>query len=626
MSDGYMGRFLFVDLGRRSVSRPTVPDWLKADYVGGKGFGARLLTDLCPAGADPLGPDNPLMFFTGPLTGTAAPAMRACLVTKSPLTGLYLDSFFGGRFGPEIKYAGYDGIVIVGRADRPTYLWIGPDGRVAFRDAGPIWGKGALEANRSIKEDLQEPDAQVVTIGQAGENGVLFSMITCEYNRQAGRGGSGAVMGAKNLKGLAVKGGELIKVHSPAAFSAACRRGREQIQSSQECAVLSDCGTSAAVPFSAAIGSIPFKNFQQQGDEAAEKLGDPGQRRHLFLAKAACFGCPIHCSQMGAVRTGRYAPFVTDTVEYESAAMLGSNLDIHDIRAVAHLNRRCDECGLDTISTGNVIGFAFEAAERGVLFPPQGVELGFGSISGAEYLIEAIAARKGPLGRLLADGIKRASERIGEDTSHYAMHVKGMEFPAWGTRGAPGMGLAYMTADRGACHQRGLTIPYELGDEPFEGKLLQAGDLAERVRILRSQQDYLSGTDTLVKCDFGSFGVSADGYAQMLAAATGCQIRPGDFSALGERIWNLTRLFNLREGMNTEDERLPGRAFKNPLPGGPLKGSRTRKEDAGYMRAEYYRIRGWDEKGRPRGETLERLHLTDRPAFEYPTDFSREDR
>ncbi len=625
MNDGYMGRFLFIDLSSRSVSRPPVPEWLKTEYIGGKGFGARLLTDLCPAGADPMGPDNPLMFLTGPLTSTAAPSMRACMVTKSPLTGLYLDSFFGGRFGPEIKYAGYDGIVIVGCADTPTYLWIGPEGRVAFRDAAAIWGQNALEANRSVKQDLHEPEAQVVTIGQAGENRVLFSLVTCEYNRQAGRGGGGAVMGAKNLKAVAVKGKRLVKVHAPETFSDACRRSRSELSTSQEVAALSQFGTSAAVSFSAAIGSIPFRNFQRQADEAAEKLGDTGQSRHLFLAKAACFGCPIHCSQMGAVRTGKFATFVTDTVEYESAAMMGANLDIHDIRAVAHLVRLCDEYGLDTISAGNVIGFAFEAAEKGLIAAPPGVELGFGSIGGAEYLIGAIAAKKGPLGRLLAGGVKRAGRRIDKNASDYAMHVKRMEVPAWGPRGTPGMGLAYMTSDRGACHQRGFMISYELAGEPFEGKPVQAEALDGKAEILRSRQDYLSGTDTLVKCDFGAMGISADAYAQMLSAATGRNADPASFWLVGERIWNLTRLFNLREGMKSEDERLPNRV-KDPLPGGPLKGKKISDEDAAYMLADYYRIRGWDERGRPRKETLERLHLIDAPTFQYPTDFSQEKR
>ena len=624
MNDAYMGRLLMVDLSRRRIARVAVPQWMKDDYIGGKGFGARLLTDLCPTAADPMGPDNPLMFLTGPLSATAAPSMRACMVTKSPLTGLYLDSYFGGRFGPEIKYAGYDGIIVVGCADRPVYLWIGPDGQVAIRDAGKIWGHDALTANDLIKEDLGEPEAQVVTIGQAGENRVRIALVTCEYNRQAGRGGGGAVMGAKRLKGIAIKGHQLVRVNDPDAFMEACRRGHEEIRASQTCDELATLGTSSAVPFAATIGSIPFRNFQNQADEKADKLGDAGQQRHLFLTHAACFGCPIHCSQMGAVRTGKYASFVSDTVEYETAAMLGSNLDIHDIRAVAHLNRRCDEYGIDTISAGNIIGFAFEAAEKGLLTPPPGIELRFGSIQGADTLIEAIATRKDDLGRLLSDGVRRASEKLGGGAVDFAMHVKGMECPGWGPRGTPGMSLAYMTADRGACHQRGFMIAYELGGEPYQGQPVELETLDGKAAILCGEQDYLAGTDTLVKCDFGAMGVSPEAYAAMLQAATGMPTAPGRFAETGERIWNLTRLFNLREGMRTADERLPERATRSPLPGGPLKGRRVSPADAAAMLADYYRLRGWDPDGRPLPETLARLGITDAPTFPMPSELEWE--
>ena len=279
------------------------------------------------------------------------------MVTKSPLTGIYLDSFFGGRFGPEIKFAGYDGLIILGRAETPTTLWI-RDSEVEFRSAAEIWGTDALTANELVKRDLSAPGAQVVTIGQAGENRVGFSLISCEYNRQAGRGGAGAVMGSKNLKAVAIEGSRLVKVHDQQAFREACRKATEDIDASEGCAALTESGTSHAVSWSNTVGTLPFRNFFDQVDPQADRLGDAGQKKHLFLGKAACFGCPIRCSQMGAVRTGRFAHQVTDIVEYESAAMMGSNLDIHDIRAVAHLVKLCDSYGLDSMSTGGVIGFA----------------------------------------------------------------------------------------------------------------------------------------------------------------------------------------------------------------------------------------------------------------------------
>jgi aldehyde:ferredoxin oxidoreductase len=614
----YAGRFLVVDLSREEAHPAALPDWLKRDYVGGKGFAARLLYDLCPASADPLGPENPLLFMTGPLTATAAPSMRACVATKSPLTNIYLDSYFGGRFGPEIKYAGYDGLIILGRASRPTYLWI-RDEEVEFRSAQGAWGKDALEANAWIKADVNSPEARLVTIGPAGERRVRYALICCEYNRQAGRGGAGAVMGAKNLKGVAVLGSRLVRVQAPEAFEAACRAANDDILASDTCAALTHSGTSNSVPWSNAVGTLPFRNYYDQVSPKAGRLGDEGQQKHLFLGKAACFGCPIRCSQMGAVRTGKYAHMITDIVEYESAALMGTNLDIHDIRAVAHLVKLCDRFGLDSMSTGGVLGFAFEAIERGALKVPAGldVDLKFGSVAGSEYLIRAIAFQEGQLGPLLGQGVKRAAAQLGQESEAYALHVKGLEMPGWAPRGMPGMGLAYMTADRGACHQRGFMVAFEVGGELYQGQPVDTYALEKKAEILVDQQDYLAGLDTLVKCDFGAFGIQTDQYLRLFNAATGRNETGDFFSCLGERIWNLTRLFNLREGLTAKDERLPRRIVAEPLPGGPHKGRRISRRDSAILLADYYRVRGWDSQGRPAGPKLEALGLDKKLRFDF---------
>jgi aldehyde:ferredoxin oxidoreductase len=603
-----MEQFLVVNLTRRETHTMPLPQWLKDDFVGGKGFGAKLLHDLNPPGVDPLAPENTIMFLTGPLTATAAPSMRACVVTKSPLTGIYLDSFFGGRFGPEIKYAGYDGLIITGRAPEPTYLWIN-DHQVSFHSAGSVWGTDALTANERIKTELKAPDAMSVTIGQAGENLVKFALISCEYNRQAGRGGAGAVMGAKNLKAIAVRGSRLVRVHDREKFAAACGQARGDIAASADCAALTDSGTSNAVPWSNAVGTLPFRNHYDQTYAKAHRLGDDGQKRHLFLGKAACPGCPIRCSQMGAVRTGRYAHTITDIVEYESAALMGSNLDIHDVRALAHLVKLCDSYGLDSMSTGVTVAFAFEAVEKGLITPPGGVSLTFGSVAGVEYLIHTIARQDSELGELLGDGVKKAAERLGGDSATYAMHVKGLEMPGWAPRGLPGMGLAYMTADRGACHQRGFMVAYEVGGRTHQGQPVDTYGLAQKAEILKHEQDYLSGLDTLVKCDFGSFGITPQSYARMFSAATGRAVTADFFGRMGERIWNQIRLFNLREGLTASEDRLPARITNDPLPGGPHKGQRIRPADMAAMLNDYYRLRGWDARGQPEKQTLERIGL-----------------
>ena len=610
-----MGQFLVADLSLQQAYTVPLPDWLKQKFVGGKGFGAKLIYDLTPAGTDPLGPDNVIMFIAGPLTATAAPSMRACVVTKSPLTGIYLDSYFGGRFGPEIKYAGYDGLIILGRAQTPTTLWV-KDDEVQFRSAAQIWGTDSLMANELVKRDVSAPDAQVVTIGQAGENKVKFALISCEYNRQAGRGGAGAVMGSKNLKAVAIEGSRLVNVHDQRAFQKACQLATEDISANETCAAFTDSGTSHAVPWSNTIGTLPFRNYFDQVDPKADRLGDAGQKKHLFLGKAACFGCPIRCSQMGAVRTGKYAHQITDIVEYESAALIGSNLDIHDIRAVAHLVKLCDGYGLDSISTGGVIGFAFEACDKGIISAPDGISLSFGSVAGAEYLIRSIAFQDNDLGRLLGQGVKRVAARLGQASNGYALHVKGMELPGWAPRGTPGMGLAYMTADRGACHQRAFMVAYELGGRPYHGKPVDTYSLSGKAEILIAEQNYLAGLDTLVKCDFGASGVAPQQYAMLFTAATGRKVDAKFFTSVGERIWNQIRLYNLREGLTAKQDRLPQRIVNEPLPGGPHKGRRISSQDMKRLLTDYYALRGWDEKGRPTGEKLKALRLDKTPRFD----------
>ncbi|MBC7356273.1 MAG: aldehyde ferredoxin oxidoreductase family protein [Desulfomicrobiaceae bacterium] len=614
MASSLMGRLLWIDLTAQASQAIPVPSWLEEYFVGGKGFSAKLLADLTPAHVDPLAPECPLMFLTGPLTATAAPSMRACVATKSPLTSTFLDSYFGGRFGPEIKYAGYDGIIITGRADTPVYLWIHDD-NVAICPANAAWGQDALTANATIKDELRAPQAAVATIGQAGENQIPFALISCEYNRQAGRGGAGAVMGSKNLKGIAIQGSQLVRVCNRDAFRLACQEAHAAIASNAECRVLTESGTSASVEWASEMGVLPVRNHKGQVDPLAKKLGDQAQHKHLFLGKAACLGCPIRCSQMGAIRTGKYAHQITDIVEYESAALMGSNLGIHDVRAVAHLVKLCDTYGIDSMSAAGVIGFAFEAAQEGVLRAPAEIQLSFGSIAGAEYLLRTIAYQDSELGRLLGQGVKRASEALGHGTEQYAMHVKGLESPAWGPRGTPGMGLAYMTADRGGCHQRGFMIAYEIGGRQYQGRTVDPYSLEGKAEILKGEQDYLAGTDALVKCDFGAFAIPAEVYARLLQAATGRKTAPEFFHILGERIWNQTRLFNIREGLRAEDDRLPRRVVEEPLPDGPHAGQRISEADMAFLKADYYRVRGWDEQGRPTPQTQARLGIDRLPTF-----------
>ena len=607
MNSAYTNKLLIIDLSSESFEILPVSNDLKKDFIGGKGFGAKLLYDMVLPETDPLGKDNVLMFMTGPLTGTMAPAMRGCVVTKSPLTGIFLDSYFGGSFAPEIKYAGYDGLIIKGQAKKPVFIWINDD-TVEIRDARHLWGTDTLAANERIKTELKDETIKIASIGQAGENQVLFALVCCEYNRQAGRGGAGAVMGSKNLKAIAIKGSKLVSIHDPKRFTKACATAFKELETSQDVEAFRVAGTAASVDFANETGLLPHKNYQNGTFSKASKLSDKGQAKHLWLGSSACMGCPIRCSKIGAVRSGKYKGTITDIIEYESAALMGSNLDISDIRAVAHLTKLCDLYGMDSMSCGNIIGFAMEACERGLIQPPKGINLSFGNIDAAEYLIHAIAGRKGELGMLLSKGVKQASEEIGTTAIDLAVHAKGLESPAWGPRGVSGMGLAYMTTDRGGCHQRGFTVTYELSGD-WKGEPLDPLSPQGKARMVIALQNYSAGRDTLVNCDFGSYGIIDTTYAELLSAATGQKADPDTLIETGERIWNLVRCFNLDQGLDAEKDTLAPRFVKEPLPDGPAKGHRISTEDMDYMRQEYYQLRGWDKKGIPLDKRLNQLRI-----------------
>ncbi len=614
MMYGYTGKLLHVDLTSGEHRDLALPEWLVREYVGGKGFGAKLLYDLLPPGTDPLAEDNVLMLLSGPLSGTLAPAMRGCLVTKSPLTHTFLDSYFGGFFTPEMKYCGYDGIIVTGKSDAPCHLRI-EDGEVRLEPAEHLWGLDALETNEAIKAERGDASLAILSIGQAGENLVPFALVSCEYNRQAGRGGAGAVMGSKNLKAVSARGSGKVAVRDSKAFRDAVRNAQAELDASEDIQALIDSGTANAIGFANETGLLPSRNFADGTYEDADKIDETAQQKHLWLKSAACMGCPIRCSKVGAVRTGRYAGTITDIVEYESAALIGSNLGISDIRAVAHLVKLCDRLGLDSMSTGGVVAFAMEAAQKGLIEPPEGIRLEFGNVEAAEHLIRALAHRQGELGELLSRGVRRASEELGEEARAFALHVKGLESPAWGPRGAPGTGLAFMTADRGGCHQRGLPAPLEVTEGEWEGRQVKATEVQGKAEILIAMQNNLAGTDTLVKCDFGGMGIQPETYAAMANAAAGLDLTASSFDRLGERIWNLTRLFNLREGLDPSQDTLPRRFVKEPLPSGPYKGHRISEEDMQYMRSDYYALRGWTEEGRPREDTLQRLGISGEPRF-----------
>ncbi len=603
----YHNRYLRIDLGAKSWSTFSLPDSVLKKYVGGKGVGAYLLTQYQDPRAEPFDPANPLIFVAGPLTGTRAPSMRSLTVFQSPLTRLFTDSHFGGFFGQQIKYAGYDGVLIAGRAARPTYLEINHD-QVAFKDAIALWGVDTYQTYERLRPDYPEKEWRIACIGPAGENRVHFAVIDCDPHRQAGRGGGGAVMGAKNLKAIVVRGTKPVEVADPGLFREYLKGTLADMKDNDYIVGFRVGGTAASIPWADEEGLLPTRNFQRGSFEHAAELGDAAQREKYWDKDVACAACPIACTKLGTLKEGRFAGMAGDSLEYESAAMLGANLEVGKTDEAVCLGLTCDLLGLDTISAGAVLSFACEAVEKGLLE----ADLRFGDVDSLTAMLNDISARQG-VGDMLADGVRAAAARIGAGSDSFAIHVKGLELPAWGPRGVPAMGLAYMTADRGGCHQRAFPILYEAGGETWKGQSYERLSLDGKAQLLVEIQNRLAGLDTFVTCDFARYGISDEAYLDLLAAGTGRRMDLDELYRTGERIWNLTRLFNLRAGMTREDEDLPRRFKDEPLPDGPAAGHRFSEIDIQRLLADYYAARGWDENGVPTQETLKALGV-DYPA------------
>jgi aldehyde:ferredoxin oxidoreductase len=582
----YTGRILRVNLSSgKAQSEPLNEKWAR-EYLGGKGLAIKYLYEELKPGLDPLSAANKLVLMTGPLTGTIVPATgKLSVAAKSPATGTILDCSIGGHFAFELKYAGYDAVIIEGKAKQPVILSIA-GGKVRLQDAVACWGRGAHETELALQEAMD--GFKFLVIGQAGEHLVPMACISSELYRQAGRGGIGAVMGSKNLKAVAVKGGGGVVVPDIRTFMAAINKlRRENTMSDANMWVYTD-GTPMIVELTQTTGTLPTRNFQQAVFEDWEKIGSEALKK-VRAAKKACFACPLACGNYS--RTGRAA---VEGPEYETLALCGANCGIGDLEAVIEFNRLCDDCGLDTISAGNTAAFAMEMAEKGIY----DFGLRFGDVAG--YLkVPALIARREGIGADLALGVRALAEKYGG--KEFAMQVKGLEFPGYEPRGSWGMGLAYATADRGACHMRAWPIAVEAFGEmdPFtaEGK---AG-------LVKEMQDDNAAKFSAIFCDF--WAVDGETQARILSAALGREVTAAELKKIGERIYNLARLFNQREGFGIKDDTLPARIFNEKLPGGPSEGRLLPREEFVKILAEYYTLRGWDEGGRVTGAKIKELGL-----------------
>jgi aldehyde:ferredoxin oxidoreductase len=595
---GYTGKFLTVDLTRGAVGELPLDDELAEKYVGGRGFVAKLLYSRLARHIDPLGPENEIIFATGPATGTMIPtASRIAVGVKSPLTGTISASYMGGHFGPELKYAGWDGIIVTGVSAKPVYLVI--DGsKVALRDAAHLWGKDTEQTQAILRRELGA-DFRTGAIGQAGENQVLYANFL-HLQHAAGRGGPGAVFGAKRLKAVAVRGHGGIEVASPASeYIPACKELHDIIKENPVREGFRWFGTTGMLPFVNENVGLPYRNHQD--DRAPDVSAIHNEEIAKYIQRyESCSGCNVICGSVVEFERGGRS-YRSERIEHESVWALGPNCGIVDLPAIMEAALLCDRYGMDTMSAGSAISWAMEMNELGLLSQDDmgGLDLRFGNADALRPAVEAIAARDG-FGVALALGSRGAARRVGAG-EQYAMQVKGLDIAAYAPRGFTGMGLNYATTGRGGDHNKAFTVAAEflgvLGDYDryaTEGK----------PHLVKRMQDSTAIIDSLIMCMFTvDLGIDIDLYARCVNLPTGMTITGDDVYTIGERINMVERLFNVEEGFTRADDALPPRFAAEAAPSDP--GAHT--FDAAALMSEYYAQRGWDDDGVPTAELVERL-------------------
>lgn len=589
--NGWTGKTLVVDLNTGSIQNEPLDMDLAHKFIGGRGIGARLLWDLVGPEVDPLSPENVMIIATGPLTGTGfQTSNRFSISTKSPLTGTVLDANSGGTWGMRFKRAGYDLMIIKGRAPKPVYIEMSPD-KVALKDATHLWGKTVAETSEALGQNKNKRN--VLCIGPAGENLVRFAAVMNDVARAAARGGPGAVMGSKNLKAIVVEGNERVKFDDRERFKFIQYEATKMLKASPMTSqALPEFGTTVVMNIINGIGALPTRNFQQTAFENAEAISGETMTDTILVSNDACWACPISCTRI--TKTSKREG---EGPEYESVWAFGATCGIDDLEAIANTNYLCNDLGLDTISAGSTIACAMELTERGLLDS----DLRFGRADLLEKTVEDIAYRR-DVGDELAEGSARLAAKFG--APELSMSVKGLEMPAYDPRGMQGQGLLYATSNRGACHMRGNMLGFEALGIP---KLIDRFQVQGKSTYVILNQDSNAVIDSLVACKFAHIAVADEYFARVLTALTGVKYPHGELIRTGERIWTLERLYNLREGFTRADDTLPPRLFNEPATGAS-EGWISHLEP---MLAEYYRARGWDENGVPKPKKLEELGLAD---------------
>lgn len=598
---------LKINLTESTAEEYIVPREWERDFLGGASLAARILYPYLTKELDPLSPEAPLLFMTGPLTGTLGPTTgRFVICGKGPATGLWAESNIGGFWGPELSKAGYDGLWITGKAERPVYIWV-EDGRFEVRDAAHLWGMNTYTAQDKIKEEVSEKSARVCVIGPAGEKQVLFASIMCDHGRMAGRTGMGAVMGAKNLKAVAVHGTSEIPVFDLPRYKSLRSAANRKLKDDNETRVLREIGTSGVANYAEYLGSLPVKYFRAGSFPQVDKVSGAKMAETILAGRSACQGCVIACGRVVKLpgdRLKRKGP------EHETMVGFGANLLNDNLESIVDLGELCDRYGMDTISASNTIGLAFQLYEKGVITKKDtgGVELKWGDVNAIEELVRLTGSREG-IGDLLAQGSRRFAAHFGVEEE--AVQVNGLEVAYHDPRGVSGMALSYATSPRGACHNQSDYFFVDWGhtQEQIGIGFFSRHAQAEKAANVARHQDWRTVDNALVACIFAN--VEPREKVELINAACGLEWTIEDMMRSGERGWNLKRAINNRMGLTAANDKLP-KALLTPFPDG---GSAGFVPDIQGMLHAYYEARGWDlESGKPTRAKLLQLGLGDEAA------------
>jgi len=574
---GWNGKIAKISLAERKVEDIPLEKEFLMDYLGGRGLGVKFVYDLVEPGLDPFSPENILVFAAGPLTGTTCPTSgRFATVSKSPLTGTIFDCSSGGNFGPELKFAGLDGLLIFGKSDEPVYLEI-DNGKISLKDANHLWGKNTREVTRELARF-----GRVACIGRAGEKGVRFANIMNDYTHTSGRGGLGAVMGSKNLKAIVVRGEKKIPLFDRERYKKYFQDiTRLLIASPVSAQGLNEYGTAVLVNLINYMKILPTGNFRLSRFDFAEEISGERINSAFPIKKTPCYACPIACKR--EVRDTEM-----EIPEYETISMFGSSCRISNIETVMKANRICNEYGMDTITAGSTIACYTELT---------GEELPDEELL---KIVELIGERK-DIGQELSEGSLRYA--LVHNKPDRSMQVKGLELPGYDPRGVLGLALGYATSNRGGCHLRAYMIGPEIFGKP---KLVNRLTFSGKSGLVQVIQNLFTAVDSLVVCKFALFSVGEEEWANILTAVTGVDFVSERLLEIGERIWNVERLFNLKEKFSKDDDTLPERFFQED---GGVEGRHIKKDEFLASLLEYYRFRGWDSQGVPTKEKLEQLNI-----------------